>query len=71
MDMKRKSFGRRESACASSLRVTKVTDNTKVPFQAVQQKPKAERWSSPGLMDTIRIVRGECHHAENEESLPA
>ena len=28
-------------------------------------------WSSPGLMDTIRIVRGECHHAENEESLPA
>lgn len=43
MDMKRKSFGRRESACASSLRVTKVTDNTKVPFQAVQQKPKAER----------------------------
>lgn len=28
-------------------------------------------WSSPGLMDTIRVVRGECNHAENEEPLPA
>jgi hypothetical protein len=27
-------------------------------------------WSSPGLMDTIRLMRGECHHAENEEPLP-
>lgn len=43
MDMKRKSFGRRESACAPILRATKITDNTKVPIQAVQQKPVAER----------------------------
>nr|WP_306456049.1 ATP-binding cassette domain-containing protein [Oceanibacterium hippocampi] len=28
-------------------------------------------WSSPGFVDTIRVVRGECHHAENEEPLPA
>ncbi|MCO5059756.1 MAG: SRPBCC family protein, partial [Rhizobiaceae bacterium] len=23
---------------------------------------EVDEWSSPGLMDTIRIVRGECHH---------
>ena len=28
-------------------------------------------WRSPGFVDTIRIVRGECHHAKNEDPLPA
>ncbi len=38
--------------------------------ELIETDASEDDWSSPGLMDTIRLVRGECHYAESEEPVP-
>src|SRR5690606_3285706 len=57
------------------LRSARLIDSVKTIFRwdlwLASNQIEVKEWSSPGLMDTIRVVRGECHYAENEEPISA
>jgi hypothetical protein len=53
--------------CATDRDAERVWSEAKA---AGKSAPMCMVWSSPGLMDTIRLVRGECRYAENKEPLP-